>query len=845
MDFLDPVDIDPRYPGRRQSKLLYQVIQSQNGSQSSNPNSRLSVYKNSQADAIKLNHRQTVYKTSMDPPSPDSRQSIYRTVADGTKINSHGGIRTMVEGSRESSRQSVYRTVMPEGSKASSRQSVYKTTLPESHKSTSGRSRSKTCTPGDVSSTSPIRSKTLFNEALLSRKSYHQPSSEKLSTSPKTRPAHLISNSDKSHSRKSKYQTAVSPEVSTSPPISIPGKITTDEGDILVLSSKSPKGSPESIYSKEESQGDFKNDILDNSDDKGSTPDDLFGDSNIKEKKDVDIDTPTSLLTEVGDYLIKRDIGQGTFGVVKLAEHKVTKLTVAIKVITKASIKNARARARVEQELRLLPLLDHPNIVKVYEVIEDEERYMIVMEHISGGELFQYIVKNRRVNERESRYFFRQIVSALQYCHHNSIIHRDMKPENLLLDSKMQIKLIDFGFASFYHPEGTLSTFCGSPYYASPEMVRGLDYVGPEVDIWSLGVTLYTMLSGKLPFNAYNLKSFQRKVTRGEYEIPVYFSKEVTDLIRCTLNTDRRKRISIDNIRLHPWTNAGYSDLPSGHLMIRPPIVRNPDIEIMKLLDPYGYKLEEVKLVLLTNNRAINPVYCLYHLLEESKSRREKEKAKVEKQRQKSLKRTQTLKIDTSVAGEHKVMEEERSPDQEENELISTEKSRRYSIDTTHDDNFSEDLPLSQTPLKAAGRSFDSISRRQHDQSKIRPVIANNIGVNNSDGVSQSGLRNPLLIEKEPKEGWFTGLFNVSTTSNKPHQQIVQELERVMTNLQIEFQQLESRFVCESKENKLAFEVRIMWKDSVKAFMICFKNLKGSSWAHKKFCYKIIQRMFI
>ncbi|KAI0222939.1 hypothetical protein L0F63_006195 [Massospora cicadina] len=569
------------------------------------------------------------------------------------------------------------------------------------------------------------------------------------------------------------------------------------------------------------------------------SPDDLDSPPVMDNGKDEDViapPSPSKPLTEVGEYIVKKDIGHGTFGVVKLGEHKITHQKAAIKVITKASIKSARARARVEQELRLLPLLEHPHIVKVYDVVEDEERFMIVMEHLDGGELFQYIIKHRRVNEREGRYFFRQIISALDYCHQNAIIHRDLKPENLLFDAQMQIRLIDFGFANFYHADRTLSTFCGSPYYASPEMIRGLEYVGPEVDVWSLGVTLYTMLSGKLPFNAHNLKGFQRKVTRGEYEVPVYFSREVAELIRGMLHTDRRRRLTLEQIRLHAWTNAGYSDLPNSYLTIRPPTVRTPDPEILRRMKVYGFEEEASRTTLITNNRPVQPIFNLYHLLETQRQRKAREQLRVCHQG----------RPDRPLEAPSAPSIPQGSPAGSEGEEPVAVPSRSYSVDTVRDEDFEGDIPLSQTTLKSAGRSFDSISRRCSVPSKLRPVgMPSALGTRDAPTSPRCEVGAGLLLGKEPKDGWFIGLFNVSVTSTKPHQQIVQELERVLGNLQILYQATESRFVCHSPPHKLAFEVRITWKAAVKAFAVQFNNLAGSSWAHKKYCYKIIQRMFI
>ncbi|KAJ9074577.1 MAP/microtubule affinity-regulating kinase 4 [Entomophthora muscae] len=772
MDLMDHIEIDPRYPGRSQTKLLSKVIRS------------------SQYEAQPQTYRSSIYR----------------------QLNSEAG--------KSISRKSKYQVGVSDSVDTANRD------RPNSNRRSKYQASEGLSVPHSV----PTQNRT----------SYYERQSQS--------------------ARRSKYQVGVAPIAIPTSPNSIPKPVREPSGPERQSrrSKYSPSCSPDTkhlsehmrarpsstVNSKQPPEGGYQTSHTDESPEENDESSMLS--DGAKDDEDFLLSpNPSKPLTEVGDYIVKRDIGQGTFGIVKLGEHRVTKQKVAIKVITKSSIKNSRARARVEQELRLLPLLEHPHIVKVYDVIEDEERFMIVMEHLSGGELFQYIVKNRRVNEREGRFFFRQILSALDYCHQNSVIHRDMKPENLLFDSKMQIRLIDFGFANFYQTDQTLSTFCGSPYYASPEMIRGVDYIGPEVDIWSLGVTLYTMLSGKLPFNAYNLKSFQRKVTRGEYEMPVYFSREVSDLIRGMLNTDRRRRLTMEQIRLHTWTNAGYSDLPNSFLTIRPPTVRCPDPEIIRLMVPYGFGEEESRATLMTNNKPIQPIFNLYHLLET----RRQTKAKDQIRNKRILQKSNTISVPSTTPSVPRSSQNSPTSISECDEQQMTIRSRRYSVDTMRDEDFEGDVPLAQTMLKAAGRSFDSISRRCSVQSKLRPVgmpSKLNRQYEDDEPTSPRGeLGNGLLLGKEPKDGWFIGLFNVSVTSNKPHQQIVQELERVLNNLQIVYQETESRFVCHSQHNKLSFEVRILWKDSVKAFVVQFKNLKGSSWAHKKYCYKIIQRMFI
>ncbi|KAJ3206836.1 hypothetical protein HDU67_007904 [Dinochytrium kinnereticum] len=224
----------------------------------------------------------------------------------------------------------------------------------------------------------------------------------------------------------------------------------------------------------------------------------------------------------IGNYRIDKTIGQGTYGKVKLGFNKSTNEKVAIKVIEKAQIQSPKQVARLQREIRFLKLLYHPHIVKVYDVIETDDFIYIVMEYAAGGELFDYIVANKRVKENEAREFFRMVLSAVDYCHKNAVIHRDLKPENLLLDDRKSIKIIDFGFGNNFTMDGLLDTFCGSPFYAAPEMILGKKYEGPEVDMWSLGVILFALLCGHLPFDDEDMKELYKKIASGSYTCPDY-----------------------------------------------------------------------------------------------------------------------------------------------------------------------------------------------------------------------------------------------------------------------------------------------------------------------------------
>ncbi|KAJ8309427.1 hypothetical protein KUTeg_014301 [Tegillarca granosa] len=245
----------------------------------------------------------------------------------------------------------------------------------------------------------------------------------------------------------------------------------------------------------------------------------------------------------IGKYRLIKTIGKGNFAKVKLAKHVPTGREVAIKIIDKTQL-NPSTLSRV----------------KLFEVIETEKTLYLVMEYASGGEVFDYLVAHGRMKEKEARSKFRQIVSAVQYCHQKRIVHRDLKAENLLLDGDMNIKIADFGFSNEFVPGNKLDTFCGSPPYAAPELFQGKKYDGPEVDVWSLGVILYTLVSGSLPFDGQNLKELRERVLRGKYRIPFYMSTDCENLLKKFLVLNPTKRASLENIMKDRWINMGYED---------------------------------------------------------------------------------------------------------------------------------------------------------------------------------------------------------------------------------------------------------------------------------------------
>ncbi|XP_053271767.1 serine/threonine-protein kinase MARK2 isoform X2 [Pleuronectes platessa] len=322
----------------------------------------------------------------------------------------------------------------------------------------------------------------------------------------------------------------------------------------------------------------------------------------------------------IGNYRLLKTIGKGNFAKVKLARHVLTGKEVAVKIIDKTQL-NSSSLQKLFREVRIMKMLNHPNIVKLFEVIETEKTLYLVMEYASGGEVFDYLVAHGRMKEKEARAKFRQIVSAVQYCHQKCIVHRDLKAENLLLDADMNIKIADFGFSNEFTLGNKLDTFCGSPPYAAPELFQGKKYDGPEVDVWSLGVILYTLVSGSLPFDGQNLKELRERVLRGKYRIPFYMSTDCENLLKKFLILNPSKRGSLEQIMRDRWMNVGHEEEELKPYIEPQPDYKDPrrtgrhrDTQKKEIMLQMGFSQEEIQDSLL--NQKYNDVMATYLLLD-------------------------------------------------------------------------------------------------------------------------------------------------------------------------------------------------------------------------------------
>ena len=259
----------------------------------------------------------------------------------------------------------------------------------------------------------------------------------------------------------------------------------------------------------------------------------------------------------LSDYNIKGIIGKGTFSIVKLGEHKKTKEKVAIKIMQKNKILSKDDLIRIEREIEILKRLNHPNVIKIHKIYDDEKKFYIIMEFCENGELFNRIVEKRYLTENEASLFYYQLINGLEYIHKNNIVHRDLKPENLLLSKNDLLKIIDFGLSNYTGSDVLLGTPCGSPCYASPEMVSGQRYNGYMIDVWSTGIILFAMVCGYLPFEDNNNEILFAKILKCKIHYPKTMGSLTLDLMKKIITPDPKKRITLEQIKQHPFYLKG------------------------------------------------------------------------------------------------------------------------------------------------------------------------------------------------------------------------------------------------------------------------------------------------
>ena len=320
----------------------------------------------------------------------------------------------------------------------------------------------------------------------------------------------------------------------------------------------------------------------------------------------------------LGTFILGQKVGEGTFGIVRLATHILTGEKVAVKILNKVKISQESDIKRLEKEIKILKILHHNNIAHLFNVFQTSQTIYLVMEYIEGKELFDYIVYKRRLSELEACKFYQQLISCIEYLGKLKIAHRDIKPENLILDKKKNIKLVDFGLSNIYKNNELLSTPCGSPSYAAPEMLNGEKYNGLNADIWSSGIVLFTMICGFLPFEDQNNDILYNKIKRGIFKTPEFISEPAKDFLYKIINIDPMKRYTIEQIKAHPWFNIINQKIYMNEgLLINTYIVPIDEEIIDKMSNEYEYNSIEVRINLLANKH--NHLTTTYYLLLQKK----------------------------------------------------------------------------------------------------------------------------------------------------------------------------------------------------------------------------------
>ncbi|KAF9910079.1 serine/threonine-protein kinase KIN2 [Linnemannia zychae] len=305
----------------------------------------------------------------------------------------------------------------------------------------------------------------------------------------------------------------------------------------------------------------------------------------------------------LGNYHMSKTLGAGSMGKVKLGVHSRTRDKVAIKIIPRVQPnpnmtpaqqeKEDNRETRTIREASIMMVLHHPYIVSLYEVMVLPHHYYMILEHVDGGQMLDYIISHGKLKEKHARKFARQIASALDYCHRNSIVHRDLKIENILISKSGNIKIIDFGLSNLYSPRSHLSTFCGSLYFAAPELLNAKVYTGPEVDVWSFGIVLYVLVCGKVPFDDQSMPALHAKIKRGFVEYPAWLSNDCRHLLSKMLVTVPSQRATMAEVLAHPWMNKSY-DLPQpSYCPQRSPLTEPLDLNVIRGMTGFEFGSEQ------------------------------------------------------------------------------------------------------------------------------------------------------------------------------------------------------------------------------------------------------------
>ena len=492
---------------------------------------------------------------------------------------------------------------------------------------------------------------------------------------------------------------------------------------------------------------------------------------------------------KIGNYLIKKTLGQGTFGKVKLGIYLPTQEKVAIKILEKDRIIEKDDEIRVKREFDMLALFNHPNVILVAEIFESSDSYYSVMEYCEGGELFNYIVKNRRLSEEESAFFYYQLINGLEYIHSLGIVHRDLKPENLLLTNEHLLKIIDFGLSNYFKEgqKDLLATPCGSPCYASPEMVGGKKYNGFKIDIWSSGIILYAMLCGYLPFEDKDNDILFEKILECKLVFPKYVKKLSRDLMERILVTDPDQRISISEIKKHPFYLKGKE-------------LFEQEFSVYQIIKDANEKTSFVENI------------DLNHILENQKvNDNNKPKKKIENNENKENKDNKE-NIDINGENINKSIKNENKNSEEKRDIDKQEERKEIEIKINENENEKNDKEIKKDEKK------DEIVKDKDNKEKENNISDKNINQNiMSYELEQENI--DLEIKKDNDEKSYNSLHANFESERKENKDNISKTDNIeikedKDNLENKENKNKSKDNIEIKEDKEIIEINKENKDN-------------------------------
>merc|ERR1712168_718331 len=510
----------------------------------------------------------------------------------------------------------------------------------------------------------------------------------------------------------------------------------------------------------------------------------------------------------------------------------------------------------------------HPHICHLYQVAETEEDIYLVMEYVSGGELFDYIVAREKLTEKQSQNFFRQILSAVAYMHSKDLAHRDLKPENMLLDSNNSIKIIDFGLASDPHQSlvQPLATCCGSPAYAAPELISGKAYYGTKADIWSLGVVLYGLLNGFLPFDVEEDEStyaLYEKIKSGVFEIPEWLSSGSILILSKILETDASKRLSTEELLVHPWVNEGHGAAINWNYKQN---LEELDSKIVEEMADYYDISPDSKMMAMVKELKYDKLTAHYLLLTQLRQKtprpkvsfktpvREMSKSKVGLR---SVRECHSVSVDdTDITPVRKDRSKSCADgdgddipwvDPLDKEYISPLFDKREKA-ASQVDNLGKLLSLTPAPRKPLQMVTPNANTNTNAKT-TRGLIPNTMTPKFAKTLRRRviNLMTPKPLKEEPRA--IKGVYKVNTTSTKPAKVVRQEIEAALSKLRdseriYSYESSRFMFKCRSRDekgSKVIFQLEICIVPGLESIVgIRHSRLKGSAWSYKKICDTVL-----